>query len=128
MLANDTDVDTGHILTVAAVDGVAGNVGSPVTAPMARSSSAPTAAYTYTLDNSDPDTNALAQGDTATEVFHYTVTDEFGATSTTTLTITITGTNDAPVATVDSNADWSKLASIRSTRRLRARRAPPATS
>ena len=32
------------------------------------------------------------------------MTDEFGATSTATLTITITGTNDAPVAVVDSNA------------------------
>src|SRR6185369_3614349 len=53
---------------------------------------------TYTLDNANADTQALAQGDTATDVFQYTTTDEHGATSTSTLTITIAGTNDAPVA------------------------------
>ena len=32
----------------------------------------------------------------------YTVTDEHGASDTATLTITVTGTNDAPVAVVDT--------------------------
>ena len=104
VLANDTDVDTGHVLTVAAVNGVAGNVGNAVGGTYGSVVIGANGAYTYTLDNTKPATNALAQGDSVTEVFHYTVTDEFGATSTTTLTITVTGTNDAPVATVDSNA------------------------
>src|SRR5438874_1457735 len=30
VLTNDTDVDTGHVLTVAAVNGVSGNVGAAV--------------------------------------------------------------------------------------------------
>ena len=60
--------------------------------------------YTYTLDNTDAQTNALAQGESVTDVFSYTVTDEFGATDTATLTITITGTNDGPVAVGDTNA------------------------
>ncbi len=51
-----------------------------------------------------PDTDALAQGQTATDVFTYTVSDTNGATSSTSLTITITGTNDAPVAVADGNA------------------------
>ena len=59
--------------------------------------------YTYTLDNTDAQTNALAQGESVTDVFSYTVTDG-GATDTATLTITITGTNDGPVAVGDTNA------------------------
>ena len=58
--------------------------------------------WTYTLNNNDPDTNALAQGQTVTDVFNYTMSDTNGATSSTTLTITITGTNDAPVAVSDA--------------------------
>src|SRR6185369_8019497 len=60
--------------------------------------------WSYALDNSDPDTQALAQGAAVSDVFSYTVTDEHGATSTANLTISITGTNDAPVASADSNA------------------------
>ena len=40
---------------------------------------------------------ALAQGETATETFKYTVVDQFGGESTATTTVTITGANDAPV-------------------------------
>ena len=39
-----------------------------------------------------------ALGDTITDVFVYTITDEHGQTDTANLTITITGINDAPVA------------------------------
>src|SRR4029450_5716384 len=59
--------------------------------------------WTYTLDNGDTDTNALAQGQVVTDVFNYTMTDANGATSSSTLTITITGTNDGPVAVADVN-------------------------
>ena len=55
--------------------------------------------WSYVLDNADPDTDALAQGQAATDSFTYTIDDASGATATTTLTITITGTNDAPVVT-----------------------------
>ena len=57
--------------------------------------------WRYTLDNLDPDTQALAQGATAIETFTATVTDNHGATATQLVTITITGTNDAPVARAD---------------------------
>ena len=53
-------------------------------------------AWIYTLDNADPDTHALAQGASASDVFTYTMQDSNGATSTSTLTVAITGTNDAP--------------------------------
>src|SRR5207302_360341 len=104
VLTNDTDVDTGHVLTVAAVNGVSGNVGAAVVGTYGSVTIGSNGSYTYTLDNSDPDTNALAQGASVTDVFSYTVTDEHGATSTANLTITITGTNDAPVAVADTNA------------------------
>ncbi|TPM92570.1 VCBS domain-containing protein, partial [Mesorhizobium sp. B2-1-3A] len=56
-----------------------------------------TGVWTYTLDNSKPATNALAEGASATETFTVTVTDDKGATSTQDVTVTITGANDSPV-------------------------------
>ena len=55
--------------------------------------------YTYTADQSAADD--LDAGDTADDVFTYTVTDENGATATATITITVTGINDTPVAQND---------------------------
>ena len=51
--------------------------------------------YSYVLDNSRPEIQALSQGDTLTEQFIFTVTDGQSYVSKT-LTITINGTNDAP--------------------------------
>ena len=64
VLTNDTDVDTGDSKTVAAVNGVAGNVGAAVTGTYGSVTINADGSYTYTLDNADPDTNALAQGAT----------------------------------------------------------------
>src|SRR5207249_1763848 len=60
--------------------------------------------WTYTLDNSDGDTQALKEGQTVTETFTATVTDDFGATATQVVTLTITGTNDSPVITSNAAA------------------------
>ncbi|PPD16087.1 MAG: hypothetical protein CTY25_03695 [Methylobacterium sp.] len=53
-----------------------------------------TGQWTYTLDNSDPDTQALVAGQLVREQFTVTVTDEFGATDTTTVSINVFGAND----------------------------------
>ena len=100
VLTNDTDVDTGAGKTVTTVGTFAGTYGSL--------SLAANGSWTYTLDNGDGDTNALAQGAPASEVFNYTMTDEFGATSSSALTINLTGTNDAPVGVNDSGSATEK--------------------
>src|SRR5438445_3046 len=76
VLTNDRDVDHGAVLTVAAVNGVAGNVGTAVLGTYGSVTVNSDGSYSYALDNAKAATNALAQGDTATDTFSYTVTDE----------------------------------------------------
>ena len=59
-------------------------------------------AYTYTLNNANPEVDGMDAGDQLIETFNYTVRDTGGLTDTAVLTITITGRNDAPVASDDS--------------------------
>ena len=88
LLTNDTDLDFGDTQTVTTTGTFVGIYGSIVIAS--------DGTYTYTLNNGDATTNALAVGATATDIFNYTMSDTFGATSSSTITITLTGTNDAP--------------------------------
>ena len=83
---------------------MSGNVATGVTGTYGSLQIAANGSWTYTLNNSDTDTQALTQGQVVTDVFTYTMTDTNGATSTSTLDITITGTNDTPVAVADINA------------------------
>ncbi|MEL4482041.1 VCBS domain-containing protein [Shewanella algae] len=53
--------------------------------------------YSYQINSAAQAVQALAQGESLTEVFSYLLTDADGDTSVQTLTITITGTNDIPV-------------------------------
>ena len=87
-----------------AVNGSALNVGAPLVGTYGTLTLGANGTWTYTLNDADPDTNALAQGQVVTDAFTYTMSDANGATSTAALTITITGGNDAPVVTgaVDS--------------------------
>ena len=80
VLSNDTDVDAGAVLKVSQVNGDGTKVGVSVTGTYGSVTIADDGSWTYTLDNADPDTNKLAQGQAATDVFTYTVTDEHGAT------------------------------------------------
>ncbi len=86
-LANDTDKDNGHVLSIASVSGdshislVSGNV-----------------VFTPGTDFAH-----LAQGETATVNFSYIAKDEFDAQSgPATASIEVTGINDAPVANDDT--------------------------
>ena len=104
VLDNDSDVDTGDVLTVGAVNGSADNVGEPIGGTYGTLQLNADGSYSYTLDNGKDAVQALAAGQTATDLFSYTVSDGHGGTATATLTITVTGTNDQPVAEADSNA------------------------
>jgi len=101
VLSNDTDVDAGDTRTVSAVSfgAIPGTVGSALVATYGTLTLNADGSYSYVATR--PASQALAAGQTATEVFSYTARDAAGATSTTTLTFTITGTNDAPVAVAD---------------------------
>ncbi|WP_236621955.1 VCBS domain-containing protein [Novipirellula maiorica] len=109
VLANDSDSDAGDSLVVSGVTAgtagsATGSVGSSVAGLYGSINIASDGNYSYTVDNSDPDVQALLNsGDTLTDIFTYTAEDLSGATSTTQVTITIQGANDAPVATVDSD-------------------------
>ncbi|EKP0309336.1 VCBS domain-containing protein, partial [Aeromonas veronii] len=53
--------------------------------------------WTYTLDNSKAETNALGAGDSRTETFTVEVTTRTGEHVSREVTVNVTGTNDAPV-------------------------------
>jgi len=95
VLSNDTDVDQGTVLSVANAGVFSGSYGSLIL--LADGS------YNYTLDNASLAVQSLAAGQIVTEIFDYQATDGLIATPST-LTVTITGTNDAPVTTVDTAA------------------------
>jgi len=91
VLANDTDVDQGTVLSVADAGLRAGSYGSLTLAADGN--------YLYALDNASLAVQSLAAGQTVTEAFDYQATDGLIATPST-LTVTITGTNDAPVVAI----------------------------
>ena len=100
VLANDTDVDNGAVLTVSKVNGQSAAVGVQVVlASGATLTVNVDGTYSY---NPTGQFESLAVGQTASDSFSYEVTDQFGAVSTATVALTITGANDGPVAVADS--------------------------
>ncbi|WP_158271680.1 VCBS domain-containing protein [Limnohabitans sp. 2KL-1] len=92
-----SDVDTGATKTWSLQ-------GTPSTTYGSIALNSSTGVWTYTLANSDTDTQALAEGASVNETYTVRVTDDKGAYVDQTVTITITGTNDVPVVTNDSAA------------------------
>ena len=89
LLANDTDVDSNDTHTVDSVSVAAGQgtvaiVGNQV------------------VWTPGTDFDYLAVGESATVVVDYTMSDNHDASASSTLTLTITGSNDGPIADVDS--------------------------
>lgn len=100
VLANDTDVDTGTVLQVAAPGNYLGPFGSLALAA--------DGSYSYSLNNASLAVQSLASGTAAVDYFAYAATD--GITSVdSALEITILGANDAPVTANDADIvveDW----------------------
>ena len=113
VLNDDTDADDSASLSVTAIQpsgGSSSNVssgssynssGTSVTGTYGTLVIGADGSYTYTADQSAADD--LDAGDTATDVFTYTLSDGT-ATDTATLTITVTGINDAPDAIDDTDS------------------------
>src|SRR5437660_12057946 len=101
VLTNDTDVDDGTTLAVAAPGTFAGTYGSL--------SLAADGSYTYTLNTAG--VQHLAAGATVTDSFGYQATDG-AATSSANLVVTITGVNDAPVAHDDAASMTEDTATV----------------
>ena len=96
-LANDADPE-GRTLRVTTAGTYASSYGT-----LTLSS---TGAFTYTLDNTNTAVQALAAGQSLSDHFDYTATDDdpAGASSaSSSLDITIKGTNDAPMVALDVN-------------------------
>lgn len=91
VLANDTDVDQGHVFTLLSVEGPAGKGSATVVDGKV-------------LFDPGTDFDHLAQGDSATVELTYWMQDEHGAQSSAKVLVTVTGANDAPVAVADSGS------------------------
>ncbi len=111
LLTNDVDIDNGSSFSITEVAGLVDvAIGPTGVTPVPLASGAvlavgPDGSYTYFPFGAFDYLNA---GETATDSFTYTITDEHGATSTATMTITITGVgappNQAPTALDDTGS------------------------
>ncbi|MCP3880556.1 MAG: hypothetical protein GY701_19525, partial [Sulfitobacter sp.] len=91
------DVNTTPVTGVTAGDSgtnATGNVGTGVASSYGSVIIAADGSYTYTLDNSNLAVQGIGDGQTLTDVFTYTITDDDGSQAHTTLTLTINGADD----------------------------------
>lgn len=103
VLSNDTDVDinpVADILTVAQVNGLAGNVGASVIGIYGTLILNANGSLSYAPNLANPIVSGLVGN--IVDNFTYQVADGKGGTSTAALNITISGTNTAPVANNDT--------------------------
>ncbi len=91
VLTNDTGLDN---TIVREVSGNALNVGASILGTYGSVVIGANGAYTYTLDNNLPATQALSQNQTVTDTFSYSIADVAGNTATANLVVTVTGAND----------------------------------
>src|SRR5204863_4708943 len=59
--------------------------------------------WSFTLPDNDPVLQSLAEGQTITQIYTVTITDNNGALVTKDVTVTLVGTNDTPVITAATN-------------------------
>ncbi len=96
VLANDTDADAGDDPTTFSLDSV--SIAS-VTGLVGGGTGIVSIGGNQLRFDPGADFDELDEGDTATVVVHYTMSDDGGASATAQATLTVTGVNDAPVVT-----------------------------
>jgi VCBS repeat-containing protein len=101
LLANDTDIDSGDVFTLATVGGSAANIGQSVNGQYGRFQVAADGTARYELDNTLAAVQNLQTGQTLTDTLDYTIADQAGAAASSRLTVTIQGADDGPVANTD---------------------------
>jgi|GEM_PF-6079255 len=106
VLANDTDSDTLDNSSNFTLDSVlisTNNHSTGYDASKVTTNSTVTIVDNKLVFTPNDEFDYLAQNDTAEVVITYVMSDDEGTTSTNTTTITITGTNDAPIISVEAN-------------------------
>jgi VCBS repeat-containing protein len=129
VLDNDSDVDSSFIfVSQAGAGGEGSETGGQSGAPLFGWSSVQgeygtlyfkaSGEYRYELNNNDPDTQALAEGQVVYDNFNYTASDLLGATDAATLSIEITGSNDAAKITGDNTGSVTEDVNVSGTNML----------
>ena len=98
VLANDTDVDIGDILSLLSLGTITVSSSNPVVNGIVLPASVFTIGSGEIQFSPGTSFDALAVGDTATVVVNYTMQDNHSAMASSDLTLTVSGENDAPVA------------------------------
>ena len=111
VIANDTDVDATDVLSLKAASAAIATMTGPAGAYAVVTASVTQSGDGITF-NPGTDFDFLADGETASVVVNYTVTDDAvpAGEASSTLTITVTGTNDGPVANADTAATTENAA------------------
>jgi VCBS repeat-containing protein len=105
VLPNDTDPDHAPAFTVTAVNGSGADVATAVDGAFGQLTLNADGTYTYVVDDSLPQVDALGPSGVLHDIFTYTMSDGLGGTSTAQLDITIQGANDAPTGAVAINGN-----------------------
>ncbi len=101
-LGADFDIDNGSVISVLSINNSRLDVGQPVTlAGGGQITLNDDGTFQFATLNAY---EALAEGETTTEIFTYTIDDGLGGSATATVNLDITGANDAPVAQDDEIA------------------------
>ncbi|WP_057395710.1 VCBS domain-containing protein, partial [Pseudomonas fluorescens] len=96
---NDVDLNDTHIATFAPAEGNATHLGTFVLSSVSETANAANGSVQWTYNLNNAAAQYLAQGQTVTETYLVTISDDHGSSATRNVTITITGTNDAPAVT-----------------------------
>ena len=98
LLTNDTDPDTGDLISLVSVNNLAANLGLPVAGQYGSLIVKADGGYTYQLNNMLAVVQGMKTGQSLSEIFNYTIKDLAGLQASANINISIAGQNDEPIA------------------------------